>query len=156
MALGTTDPRTVSWCDQQNNTVWTPAVTNQAGSFPLQTSGRLMCGKRLLGGTGLWTDTDMWLATYLNSTLVYGFQKVGDGCGVASRHAVVVNGSQAAWMGPNGFWQYNGVVTPVACDVQDYVFGSPGINQTQISKVWGRLNAQFSAVSYTHLRAHET
>jgi hypothetical protein len=43
-ALGTDDPRTVSWCDQEDNREWTPGPTTQSGSYTLQTAGRLMCG----------------------------------------------------------------------------------------------------------------
>ena len=140
-AMGTTDHRTVSWCDQQNLTTWTPAVTNQAGSFPLQTFGRLMCGKRLSTGTGLWTDTDLWLAQYIGGTLVYGFTKAGNGCGTISRQSVIVNNAQAAWMGPQGFFLYNGSVSPLECDVQDAVFAN--LNRAQASKIYGVLNSQF-------------
>lgn len=143
-ALGTTDPRTVSWCDQQNNTVWTPTATNQAGSFPLQTFGRLLCGKRLTGLTGLWTDTDFWTASYIGGTLVYAFKKEGAGCGAVSRQAVAATDVQAAWMGANGFWLYNGFVAPLASDVQDYVFSS--INRVQLSKIYAVLNSQFGEV----------
>jgi hypothetical protein len=143
-ALGTTDPRTVTWCDQGNNTSWTPAVTNQAGSFPLQTFGRILCGKPLQGGTAIWTDADMWLATYIGGTLVYGFQRLASGCGVVSRQAVAVANSQAVWMGPQGFWLYNGFVQPLVCDVADYVFAN--INRAQISKVSAVRNTQFNEV----------
>lgn len=144
MALGTTDPRTVAWSDQQNDTVWTPSATNQAGSFPLQTAGRLMCGKRLTGVTALWTDTDMWIATYLGGTLVYGFTKAGSGCGIVSQGAVAVTATQAVWMGRQGFWVYDGYARPMECDVSDYVFSN--INTTQASKVSAVLNAAFSEV----------
>ena len=143
-ALGSTDPRTVSWCDQGNNTVWTPTVTNQAGSFPLLTFGRIMCGRPLAGGTAIWTDADMWIANYIGGTLIYGFQRVGNGCGVVSRQAVAVANSQAVWMGAASFWLWNGYPQPLPCDVQDYVFGN--INRAQISKVYAVRNSQFNEV----------
>ena len=144
MAFGTADPRTVSWSDQQNATVWTASATNQAGSFPLQTFGRIMCVKRLTGATGIWTDTDFWLANYIGGTLVYSFTKASSGCGVASRQAVAVTDAQAAWMGANGFWLYDGYVKPLNCDVHDAVFSN--INRRQISKVYAVLNSQFGEV----------
>lgn len=143
-ALGTTDPRTVSWSDQQNATVWTPTATNQAGSFPLQTFGKLMCGRRLTGATGLWTDTDFWTANYVGGVLVYGFTKVASGCGIVSRQAAAVHNGQAVWMGQDGFWLYNGFVEALPCDVQDYVFAN--INTAQLSKVSAFVNSQFSEV----------
>ena len=35
------NPRKVQWCDQENNTSWTPSATNQAGDFELQTVGQI-------------------------------------------------------------------------------------------------------------------
>jgi hypothetical protein len=135
-ALGTSDPRTLDWCDQENNTVWTPSSTNQAGSFPLQTAGRLMCGCRVKGLTLLFTDLDVHAAQYIGGTLVYGFDKVGENCGVISRQAVASFGTgEAAWMSPTlNFWLWNGGnVVPLPCEVLDYI--RQDINPLQISKV---------------------
>ena len=154
-ALGANaDPRSVAWCDQQNSTVWTPAATNQAGSFPLQTAGRIMCGRRLTGSTGLWTDADMWIATYIGGTLVYSFAKAGSGCGIISRQAVAVADSRCAWMGVNGFFVYDGYVQPIPCDVQDYVFGD--LNRVQASKIHAFLNSQYGEVWWFYCSASST
>ena len=141
-ALATSDPRTVDWCDQENNTVWAPSSTNQAGSFPLQTAGRLMCGCRVRGLTLLFTDLDVHAAQYIGGTLVYGFDKVGDGCGVISRQAVASFGTgEAAWLSPTlNFWLWNGGnVAPLQCDVLDYI--RQDINLLQISKTVAIVNA---------------
>lgn len=140
--LGTDDPRAVSWSDQEDNTEWTPSSTNQAGSFPLQTPGRLMCGKRVSGGTLLLTNQDVWRAVYIGPPLVFSFEQVGDSSGAISRGCVAGFGAgQAAWMSPDlGFWQWNGgYVIPIPCDVQDYI--RLDINPVQISKVWAVTNS---------------
>ena len=83
MALGANNnPRNVAWSDQENNTLWTPSTTNQAGSFPLQTGGRLMCGKVLKGGTILLTDIDAWLARWIGGTLVFAFDRLATGSAI--------------------------------------------------------------------------
>ncbi|HKQ43834.1 MAG TPA: hypothetical protein VJS47_00415 [Rhizomicrobium sp.] len=141
-ALATADPRTVDWCDQENNTVWAPSSTNQAGSFPLQTAGRLMCGCRVRGLTLLFTDLDVHAAQYIGGTLVYGFDRVGDGCGVISRQGVASFGTgEAAWLSPTlNFWLWNGGnVAPLQCDVLDYI--RQDINLLQISKTVAIVNA---------------
>jgi hypothetical protein len=138
------DQRNVAWCDQRNDTLWAPDATNQAGDFDLQTFGRLMCGRRLSGGTGLWTDLDMWVATYIGGTLVYGFDKVGSGCGAVSRQAVAAVDAQCVWMSQNGFWTFNSYVAPLNCDVQDYVFGD--LNRDQVSKIFTVHNTDYGEV----------
>lgn len=130
--LGTADPRTVSWPDQESLSVWSADATNQAGDFALQTAGRLMCGKAIKGGTLLFTDLDVHLAQYIGGQLVYSFDRVGTACGIISRQAVAALDAQAVWMGKTGFWLFNGYVQPLACEVQDYVFSD--LNALQVSK----------------------
>lgn len=145
VALGANgNPRLVQWADQEDDTDWTPSATNQAGQFPLQTSGRLMCGKRIQGGALLFTDVDVWLMNYVGFPLVYGFDKAGDSCGIISQQGAAVLDSRAVWMGRNGFYVYDGSVSPLPCDVSDYVF--PNLNLAQSSKVHAFNNSLFSEV----------
>lgn len=135
--LGTDDPKAFTWCDQEDNTDWTPTSTNQAGSYSLQTPGRLMCGKRVSGGTLLLTNQDAWIIRYTGGVFVHSRDKVGDGCGAASRQCMATFGAgQAVWMSPDlSFWQWNGgYPVPVPCDVEDYI--RQDINLVQISKIW--------------------
>jgi hypothetical protein len=128
------DGRKIAWCDQQNITLWTADATNQAGDYDLTTVGTLQCGKAVAGGVLAFTDVDVWQASYIGTPLVYGFQKVGSGCGVISKGAVSARDSIASWMGRGGFWLFDGQsVQPLDCDVADYVFSD--MNVDQISKV---------------------
>jgi hypothetical protein len=127
------DPRKIAWCDQQNDTLWTPDATNQAGDYDLQTLGLLMCGRTMKGVVFILTSVDAWTASYIGFPLVYGFQQAGKGCGAISQQALATMDTQAAWMGQDGFWLYNGYVQPLPCQVSDLVFGD--INRTQQSKV---------------------
>lgn len=144
-ALGSDgDPRAIDWCDAEDNTDWTPSSTNLAGGKRLQTNGKLQCGKRVRGGYLLFTDVDVHLATYVGLPLVYVFERLATGCGVASKGAVAVVNDDAFWMGTNSFWSYRGGVDPLPCDVSDYVFGD--INRTQISKVSAWHNSDWGEV----------
>jgi hypothetical protein len=123
----------VQWCDQQNDSLWAPGATNQAGDFDLATAGTLQAGKALSGQTLLLTDIDAWTATYIGAPLVYGFRKAGSGCGLIGKGAVAARDTEAAWMGQGGFWLFNGQsVEPLDCEVQDLVFSD--INANQASK----------------------
>ena len=127
------DERTVAWPDQSDNTLWAPDATNSAGSYTLPSTGRILCGKRLPQGTGIWTDSELWIAQYVGGVLLYGFQKADSGCGALSRNCVVTAASQAFWMGPNGFFAFNGFVRPLPCAVQDYVYSN--LDTEQVSKI---------------------
>jgi hypothetical protein len=147
MALGANgNPRRVAWSDQEDNTEWTPAVDNYAGDFDLQTPGRLMCGRRVTGGTLLFTDVDAHLATFSGQPLVYGFERKGTGCGIVSQNAVAVVDGRAFWMGPRGFWTYNNWVEALPCDEADYVFSD--INRSQIQKATAWHNSDYGEITW--------
>jgi hypothetical protein len=138
------NPRKVQWCDQENNTLWTPAGDNQAGDYELATPGTLLAGKRVKGINLLFTDVDVHTAQYVGAPFVYGFEKAGSGCGLISAQAVAAIDTAAIWMSKSGFWIYDGYVKPLPSDVSDYVFGN--INFNQASKVYAVHNSKFGEI----------
>jgi len=138
------NPRKVQWCDQENNTVWTPAGDNQAGDYELATPGTLIAGKRVKGVNLLFTDVDVHTAQYIGAPFVYGFEKAGSGCGLISAQSVAAIDTAAIWMSKSGFWIYDGYVKPLPSDVSDYVFGN--INFNQASKVYAVHNSKFGEI----------
>ncbi len=139
------NPRKIAWCDQENNTSWTPAATNQAGDFELQTVGQIMCGLRMRGRTLILTDNDAHVAQYSGAPFVYGFERVGTACGVASRRGAVAIDEGAFWMGHNGFFTFDGsVASEIPCEVSDYVFDD--MNPSQITKVYAVHNSQHGEI----------
>jgi hypothetical protein len=138
------NPRKVQWCDQENNTVWTPATDNQAGDYELATPGTLLAGKRVKGVNLLFTDVDVHTAQYVGAPFVYGFEKAGSGCGLISAQSVAAIDTAAIWMSKAGFWIYDGYVKPLPSDVSDYVFGN--INFNQASKVYAVHNSKYGEI----------
>ena len=138
------NPRKVSWCDQENNTVWTPSATNQAGDFEINSVGSIKCGKRVRGINLIFTDVDVHVATYIGLPYVYSFEKAGSGCGVISSQAVAAIDTAAIWMSKSGFWVYDGYVKPLVSDVGDYIFQN--INYNQSSKVYAVHNSKYGEI----------
>ena len=138
------NPRKVQWCDQENNTVWTPLATNQAGDFELTTIGSLQCSKRIRGTTILFTDVDVHTATYIGPPFIYSFERVGTGCGVISKQSVAATDNACIWMSGSGFWIYDGFVKPLPSDVSDFVFSN--LNTTQASKIYCVHNSAFGEI----------
>jgi hypothetical protein len=138
------NPRKVQWCDQENNTVWTPAGDNLAGDYELATPGSLIAGKRVKGVNLLFTDVDVHTAQYVGAPFVYGFEKAGSGCGLISAQAVAAIDTAAIWMSRAGFWIYDGYVKPLPSDVSDYVFDN--INYAQASKIYAVHNSKFGEI----------
>ena len=72
---------------------------------------------------------------------VYGVDRKGAKSGLIAPHGSVEMDGIAHWMGNEHFYSYNGVVTPMACDVHKYVFDD--INRGQASKVFGGVNKAY-------------
>lgn len=138
--------RRVYWASQESISDWIPSDTNTAGSFDLSTEGVLVCGKPTKGQTLLWTNVDFWTMNYIGEPFVYSFTRVGTNCGIVGPHAVITIDDQAYWMGDNRFFHYNGFVSPIPCEVQDYVFNN--FSSAYSYKVWGLANPQFSEVTW--------
>lgn len=139
--------RKVSWCDQENNTVWTAASTNQAGSKELTTNGKLMNGMRGRGQAILLTDIDAHVANYVGPPFIYSFSKVGDNCGLVAPNAVVsLPNGNVMWASYQGtFYVYDGsAVRPVPCEVTDYL--KANVNWDQKAKIAATSNSLFNEV----------
>jgi len=138
------NPRKVQWCDQENNTQWTPAGDNLAGDYDLASPGTLMAGKRVKGVNLLFTDVDVHTAQYVGAPFVYGFEKAASGCGLISAQAVAAIDTAAIWMSNSGFWIYDGYVKPLPSDVSDYIFTN--INFAQASKIYSVHVSKFGEI----------
>ncbi|WP_425061855.1 hypothetical protein [Roseovarius confluentis] len=145
-ALGASgNRRLVAWCDQEDNTTWTPAATNQAGDFPLQTSGEIMQGVRTRGQTLILTNVDAHTATFVGGNTVYSFERIGEACGVISRLGCCVAEGSAFWMGQRSFFQYTGGgAEPLESEVADEVFTN--MNRAQASLIWSVTNSLFGEI----------
>lgn len=117
------NPRLIQWCDREDNTTWSPTITNEAGDLELQTTGSIVSAHRVRSRTLILTSQDAFVANYQGPPTVYGFQKVGDSCGSISRNAAASVGTVCFWMGDRNFFIYDGSVARVLpCEVHDEVF----------------------------------
>ena len=123
VALGADgDGRKVKWSHSEDNTVWAPSSTNQAGDFLLSSSGLLRCGIKTQGEYLLLTSNDAHVMRYINYPLVFGFQRAGTNCGVAGPNAAVAVEGGVMWMGPDArFYVYDGSVRNIPCEVEAFV-----------------------------------
>lgn len=156
MALGAGgNPRKIQWSHKENNTIWTPSTTNEAGGIELQTSGTIQRGMRVRGQNLILTDTDAHAVTHVGFPLVYGRERVGTDCGIIGPCAGVGVESFGAWMGQQGFWIYEGSgVRPLPSDVQDYVFSR--INRSAAAKTRAGHNGTFGEIWWFYPSGNST
>jgi hypothetical protein len=136
------NPRKVAWCSRENRNEWITSDLNTAGDFDLSTAGRLVSAVKWRNESLLFTDVDVHKMKNVGQPLVYGFEQVGENCGIVGPQAAISLTDRAVWMSTNGFWQYDGVSTQVGCEVQEHVFQD--INMLQGSKITAGHNGEFS------------
>ncbi|HMH81499.1 MAG TPA: hypothetical protein VK531_01405, partial [Gemmatimonadales bacterium] len=149
VALGANgDARMVKWPDQESLTDWAITEANQANEFELPTKGRLVTGRRARRQTVLWTDVDVYAMTYVGGIDIYAFEQLGDNCGLVGPQACVVLGDRMFWMSYGKFFEYDGALHPIPCDVLDEVFGQ--LDQSQRAKVQAIPMTLFNEVWWTY------
>lgn len=146
MVAGTsTEPRLVTWCDSEDNTAWTPAVTNQAGFQTLSGAGRFQEIVNFQNQILLISENDAWRANYLGPPYIFGFDRVGDDCGIEAAAAVATTEAFVVWPGRRSFFLYDGnAVQPLNCDVMDEV--STALEAVDWSKTTSFVNAAWSEI----------
>lgn len=138
--------RRVYWSTQETIDDFAPTADNTGGSFDFATDGTLLCGKASRGQTFLWSTTDMWTATYVGGDFIYSFERVGTNCGIISQRAAVVLDTGACWMGVGRFYKFDGFVSPIDCEVSDFIFND--FNYAAKDKVWSYANPQFGEITW--------
>jgi hypothetical protein len=149
----TQDDMFVRWSNQNSTTEWTPTATNTAGSQRLTDGSKLIGG--IVGKTAvyLWSDTAMYTMKFIGPPLTFGFQQVGTNCGMSSQHSAAEVDGIAYWMGPTGFYRFNGGrVEMMSCLVEDYVFED--INTSANQQIHVAVNALFGEITWFYPSAN--
>jgi len=143
----TQDDMFVRWSNQESITTWTPTATNTAGSQRLTDGSKLMGA--IVGKTAvyIWSDTAMYTMKFIGPPFTFGFNQVGTNCGMSSQHSAAEVNGIAYWMGPTGFYSFDGGrVQLMPCLVEDYVFEDINTNANQ--QIHVAVNALFGEITW--------
>ena len=137
----------INWSDAEDYTNWTQDSTTSAGSFVIPTGSVIMGGLQSATQGIIWTDVDVWNMQYTGDVLVFGFNRLGSGCGLIGKHAAGVLGGNVYWCGFTNFFVLgsNGV-SPINCSVWDYIFQN--LNTTYEEKIVCATNTAFNEVAW--------
>jgi hypothetical protein len=142
--------RNIAWANIGTTNDWTPTDINSAGDINLQTNGLAIAGTRVGLQNLVWTTSDVHLVNYVGQPAIYAPIRIGTACGLIGPRAWAVAatgagaGEAAYWMSPSGFFQYNGAVIPMPCEIQDTLWRN--INFAQAAKIYASTNARFHEV----------
>jgi hypothetical protein len=145
-AYGTTDidPLLIRWSAQESYTNWTPAITNQAGSYRLSDGSTIVGALQTRQEILVWTDSAIYAMQYLGPPNVYGFTLLADNISIVSPNATATANGVVYWMGVDKFYVYSGRVETLPCAVRTYVFND--INRDQFAQYFAGTNEGFSEV----------
>lgn len=146
------NPMLIRWSDQEDYTQWTPAVTNQAGSYTLSHGSQIISAIQARQEILVWTDSAIYSMQYLGAPYVWGFQILGDNLSIVSQNAVATANNITYWMGVDKFYMYSGRVETLPCTLRSYVYND--INLSQASQFFAGTNEGFNEVWWYYCSAN--
>lgn len=147
----TQDPLLIRWSDQEDYSTWSPAITNQAGSYRLSQGSEIVGAHQTRQEILVFTDTAVYSMQYLGPPYVWGLQIMGSSISLASQNAVITANNTTFWMGLDKFYVYNGRVDTLDCTIWREVFGD--INTDQRAQFFVGHNEGFSEVWWFYCSA---
>jgi hypothetical protein len=128
------DPMFIRWADRGTINNWTPSPTTTAGGFRLSKGSRIIRGISTKRDILVFTDSALYALQAVGGTSIFRPALVSANMSLAGPLAVETDKNEIVrWMGQDGFYQYDGRVSVVDCDVSDYVFSD--INTGRLSQV---------------------
>jgi Concanavalin A-like lectin/glucanases superfamily len=127
----------VRWCSLDDITDWFPTDINTAGTYELGNGSRIVTGIKTKGQNLIWTDIALYRMVFVGEPDIYDFIPAGRMSIVGPNAACDVDG-QAYAMGFDNFYNYNGTLNLLPCDVWETVFNPnlpTSILKTQAEKV---------------------
>jgi len=138
------DPMLVRWCSQEDPLVWTPAVTNTAGSQRLVYGSMLVTAETTRQETLIWSDTAVYSMRYLGPPYTFGFNTISNEITIASPNCVATANNITYWMGNSKFYVYSGRVDTLPCALRQYVFDD--FNFEQSEQVYAGTNEKYNEI----------
>jgi hypothetical protein len=150
---GINDGLYIAISDTDDYTDFTPTDTNSAYTGRLSSGSKIVTGKNTRTGVYLQTDTAPYLLTS-NATSVYGSEQLGEKTTILSPNAAIPVGDDIYVMGLRKFYNFDGVLKEIPCDVWAQVFNN--FNYALTDKVTSWYNDQWSEVWWFYPSATAT
>ena len=148
------DPMQIRWSDQESYSDWTPAATNQAGSYRLSHGSQIVTAIQTRQEILVLTDTAIYSMQFLGAPYVWGFQLMGDNISILGPNAAVTVNNITYWMGTDKFYMYSGRVETLPCSLRQYVYDDIDLNQG--FQVFGGTNEGYNEIWWFYCSAGST
>jgi len=148
------DPMLIRWSAQDDIYNWTPSITNQAGSIRISHGSEIVGIVQTRQEVVVFTDSAIYSLQYLGPPYVWVPQLLGDNISIMSPNAAVIASGIVYWMGVDKFYQYDGRVQTLNCDLRRHVFGD--LNQEQGLQVFAGTSEGFNEVWWFYCSANSS
>lgn len=119
----TIDPMFVRWADRGTVNNWSPSPTTTAGGFRLSKGSRIIRGLTTRRDILVFTDTALYALQAVGGATIFRPALQSDNVSLIGPLAVCNDKNGVTmWMGRDGFYQYDGRVSSVDCELSDRVF----------------------------------
>jgi hypothetical protein len=148
------DPLLIRWSAQEDYQTWTPAITNQAGSYRLSSGSTIVTAQQTRQEILVFTDAALFSMQYLGPPFVWGFNILSDNISIVGPNAVATANNLTYWMGVDKFYVYTGRVETLPCSLRQYVYGD--INLQQSYQFFAGTNEGFSEIWWFYCSANSS
>ena len=148
------NPMLIRWSDQEDYTQWTPAITNQAGSFTLSDGSQIITAMQARQEILVWTDSALYSMQYLGPPYVWGFQVLADNLSIVGPNATSTANNIAYWMGVDKFYMYSGRVETLYCPLRQYIFND--INMAHSFQFFSGTNEGYNEIWWYYCSSGST
>ena len=148
------DPMLIRWSAQDDIYNWTPDPTNQAGFTRLSHGSEIVAIVQTRQEITVFTDVSIYSLQYLGPPFVWASQLLGNNISIMGPNAAVIASGVVYWMGVDKFYQYDGRVNTLNCDLRRFIFGD--INQLEALQVFSGTNEGFNEVWWFYCSASAT
>jgi len=138
------NPMLVRWSDQEDPTMWTPSITNQAGSVTLSRGSTIVTALQSRQEILVFTDQAVYSLQYLGPPYVWGTQLLADNISIAGPNAAAIGSGVTYWMGIDKFYKYDGRIQTLRCDLLRHIYSD--INTFQYDQVFASTNEGFNEI----------
>ena len=143
------DPLLLRFSNQEDINTYQPTAENTAGSLRIQDGSTIIGADKARGAILVWTDTSLHGLQFVGPPFTFGLNQLGRNCGLLGQHAAVVVRDVAYWMGQNAFFAFDGTVKKIPCTVDDFVFES--LDLTQTDQIFAGVNTEFAEIIWFYV-----
>ena len=146
------DPMQVRWSDQESYSIWTPAITNQAGSYRLSQGSQIITALQTRQEILIWTDSALYSMQFVGAPYVWSFQIMGANLSIIGPNSAVTVNNITYWMGTDKFYMYSGRIETLPCSLRQYIYDD--INLQQGFQVFGGSNEGYNEIWWFYCSAN--